>query len=247
MKKKILLFFGIIFLIFVGLIAYLVVVDLKQEDLLKQEIINFSNKDLLKSDYSIEVKTTGDYAYVEEAVKKFYKELSDNVKIMNVYMNDEKFISILSADNLVTDRPNFIRSHQVLETARKNITEAIGEITNLCEEETLKNLIDKDKVDEYYYDLYLQLMYTEKDLGTFKEIKTEMEELSNNLNLFLDKVKEILNFLEKNNSSWEVISGQIYFKTNDLVNEYNRLYQELNTMATEKFFTSSNDDSSSQV
>lgn len=232
--KIILLIIGIIVAIFIALVAYLVVGDLKQEDILKKEIVNVSNKELLTDDYSIEVKTEGDYAYVEEAVKKFYKELSDSVKTINQYLNDENLINILSANNIQTDGPKFEKSYQILEAARKNSTDALQAIANLCDEETIKNLIDKEKVDEYYYDLYIQLMYTEEDLKTFAETKQQMQDLSTNLNLFLDKVNQMLNMLERNSGSWEIKDGQIYFDSDALVNEYNTLYNELNKIA-EKF------------
>lgn len=233
--KPILLIVGIIIIIFVALVAYLVINDLKQEDILKQEIVNLTNKDLLTDDYYIKVKTTGDYAYIEEAIKKFYKELSDNVKTMNQYLNDEKLINILSADNLQADGPKFLNSYYIIEETRKNSTTALQNIAKLCEEENLKNLIDKEKVDDYSYELYLQLMYTEDDLESFKETKKQMEEYAENLNLFLDKVTEMLKMLERNSDAWEIADGQIYFDTNALVNEYNTLYDELNKIAIEKF------------
>lgn len=234
-KKSIFLIIGIIVVICIGVIAYLVISDLKQEDLLKKEIVNVSNKDLLTDNYDIEVKTTGDYAYVEEAVKKFYKELSDSVKTMSNYLNDEELTNILSAENLANDGPHFQKSYQILEDARKNSTEAIEKIANLCDEETIKNLIAKDKVSNYYYELYQKLMYTEDDLKEFAETKQEMQTLSENLNIFLDKVKEMLNMLENNSNSWVIENGQLYFETDELVAEYNTLYQELNQIATEKF------------
>jgi len=99
-----------IILLFSALIAYLVVKDLKQEEILKQEIINYSNMDLYKDDFQITVKTSGDYAYVEEAIKKYYKKLSDNVKKLENYLNDKKLGNILSTSNLALDKPNFLIS-----------------------------------------------------------------------------------------------------------------------------------------
>lgn len=52
-------------------------------------------------------KTTGDYAYTEEVINKFYKELSDSVKILNNSMNDKELIQILSSNKLQEDRPYF--------------------------------------------------------------------------------------------------------------------------------------------
>lgn len=241
--KLILIFVGIIVTIFVLLIAYIVVVDLRQEDILKKEIVNLSNKDLLTDDYKIEVKTTGDYAYIEEAVKKFYKELSDSVKNMNKHLNNDELINILSAENLKNDGPNFNKSYQTIETTRTNLTTSLQIIANLCKEETIKNLIDKEKVDEYSYELYLQLMYTEDDLKSFAKTNKQMEELSANLNLFLDKVTEMLKMLEKNNGFWEIENNELYFHKDSLVNEYNKLYDELNQIVKEKFSNSTSNQS----
>lgn len=233
--KAILFIIGIILVIGVGMIAYLVVSDLKQEDILKKEIVNVSNKDFLKDDFSIKVKTTGDYAYIEEAVKKFYKELSDSIRVMNKYLNDENLINILSADNLQADGPDFVSSYQILKEVRENSTGAIQKIVSLCNEDTIKSLIDKEKVDDYSYELYLQLMYTEDDLKEFAETKVEMQTLSTNLNLFLDKVEEMLNMLEENSNYWTIDDGQLYFDSDTLVDEYNKLYNELNQIVIEKF------------
>ena len=111
--KKVFLFIGGIILIIVIFFAYLVVCDLQQEDLLKQEVINVSNKDLFKDDYRIEVKTTGDYAYIEEAVKKFYKELSDNVKIISDNFSNEELTTILAPATLEAERPNFEKQRKI--------------------------------------------------------------------------------------------------------------------------------------
>lgn len=68
--KKIIIGIVIAVVIFLGLIFFMAYKELQEEDILKQEIINYSNKDLATDDYSIKVKTTGDRAYVEEAVKE---------------------------------------------------------------------------------------------------------------------------------------------------------------------------------
>ena len=227
----ILLVVSLLFLLFAGLIIYGVVKDLGQEDILKQEIINYSNMDLARDDYSIYVKTKGDYAYIEEAVKKFYKELSDNVKTINYYMNDEELKNILSPDSLLKDRPNFANSFSIIEKDRTKVSNALKKISELCEKDTVKKLIDKEKIDDYSYDLYKKLMLTKDDIDDLKNTKQEMEYISKNLDLFFDKEIEILKFFKNNNSSWEYKDNQLYFATEELVNKYNTLYKELMDIA----------------
>lgn len=229
--KSVFLIIGIILVMIVFAFVYLVVSDLKQEEILKQEIVNLSNKDLVIDDYRIVVKTKGDYAYIEEAIKKFYKELSDSSKVIYNTLSDERLTQILSPDNLQVDKPKFGNSYRLLQDTRTKITEAITVIASLCDEKKIKSLIDKEKVDDYYLELYQELMYTEEDLRDFQQTKEEMKELIDRLNDFLDKIEEILKMLEQSNGSWFIQDQQIYFEEDSQVAEYNRLYQELNDIA----------------
>lgn len=224
---------GVVFLVlvFVGVIGYSVYNDLQEEKLLKQEIINLSNKNLLTDNFDIYVKTTGDYAYVEEAIKTFYKELADSSKVISNYMADEELLYILKPEQLNLNRPNFDDNYKKLDEVQNQTNEAIKNISSLCDEEKIKNLIDREKVDDYYIDLYEKLMYTEDDLEDFHDTKVQMEKLSLDLNAFLNKIREILDMLKNNNSSWEVENGTIYFNSDSLVNEYNKLYYELQDLA----------------
>lgn len=227
--KKIVITIFVILGILLGLIIYAAIQDLKQEEILKQEIVNYSNLDLANDDFSIHVKTTGDYAYVEEAVKKYYKKLSDNVKTLNKYLNNDKFTTILTVENLATDKPDFAQSHTTIRTSKEKISKSIQNISDLCDEKTIKTLLDKDKLDdeEYYYDFYLKLIYTDQDKKDFEKLKQETSELSKTLTEFLDKVDEILIFLENHNSKIQYTSEGLYFSSDQDFNEYKRLTIEL--------------------
>ena len=231
--KKIIIGIVIAVVIFLGLIFFMAYKELQEEDILKQEIINYSNKDLATDDYSIKVKTTGDRAYVEEAVKKYYKSLSDSVKAINSYLNDEELTNILTINSLRNDSPNYTKSHTLISNTKSKVTKELENISSLCEEDTIKNLIDKDKLSdsEYYYDFYLDLMYTEKDLEMLNNTKEEMETLSTKLNEFLDKVDEILTFLETNANYIEYTDTDIYISDDNILNEYNNLLNELTALA----------------
>ena len=242
--KYILIFIGIILVIFIGVVGYLVVKDLEQEDILKKEIVNLSNKDLVADNYDIEVKTTGDYAYIEEAIKTYYKKLSDSVKTINNYLNDEDLINILSATNLEIDRPKFENSYKILSETRDKSNHAMDTIIDLCSEEAIKELIDKKKVDSYSYDLYLELMYTEEDLKDLEKTKTEMQVVSDNLNTFLDKVEALIKMLEVNSDYWFIDEGQLYFEKDSLVTEYNILYNDLNDFVNQNFADSNDTEAS---
>lgn len=231
--KKVILAVVVIVVAFAAMIIYFVAKDLKQEELLKQEIVNYSNKNLQTDEFPIVVKTTGDYAYVEEAVKKYYKNLSDNVKSLNSYLKNDKLLTVLSPNSLKDDRPAYASSHEVIKSTKDKVNEALKNIDELCDEKTIKSLIDKEKLDdgEYYYDLYLKFMYTKKDKEELDKTRKSMEEVSKAFNEYLDKADEILTFLQANDSVIEYKGNGVYFSSNSQLEQYNKLVTELQDIA----------------
>ncbi len=238
--KWVLIGFVVIVVAFLGLCGYWVIEDLKQEEILKQEIINYSNRNLETDDFTVTVKTSGDYAYVEEAIKKYYKELSDNIKGMNKYLTDDDFMTLLAPNNLANDRPSYTNSQNKLKNTKENLNKYLEAINKLCDEKTIKSLIDKDKLEDYdyYYDFYLKLMYTEKDKKALADLRNQMDSILKQLNQFLDKASEILVFLEKNDSLIQYENNKLYFNSTESLNQYNKLINELQLMA--KNFTTNN-------
>lgn len=231
--KKVILAVVVIVVAFAAMIIYFVSKDLKQEELLKQEIVNYSNKNLQTDEFPIVVKTTGDYAYVEEAVKKYYKNLSDNVKALNSYLKNDKLLTVLSPNSLKDDRPAYASSHEVIKSTKDKVNEALKNIDELCDEKTIKSLIDKEKLDdgEYYYDLYLKFMYTKKDKEELDKTRKSMEEVSKAFNEYLDKADQILTFLQANDSVIEYKGNGVYFSSNSQLEQYNKLVTELQDIA----------------
>lgn len=218
-----------------AIIIILAVIDLKQEEVLKQEIINYSNMDLIQDDYSIKVKTKGDCAYVEEAIKNYYKKLSDNMKSINKYLSNDELNSVLSYQNLVQDRPSFKTSKQTIKNTKENINKYIDNINNLVSEKTIKSLIDKEKLDDgdYYYDLYLQLIYTDQDKEDYKEIAKDMTGLKKSLNKSLDKLSETIEFLKKKDKNIVYKNSNLYFDYKSDLNKYRKYLEELEKIGQE--------------
>ena len=234
MKKKLIMLIGIIILVICGGVGYYFYLISVQEDVLKSEVINYSNKDLYKDDYMVDVKTKGDYAYIEESIKNYYRELSNHVKKIRNYLIDEDLQNLMIPDNLEKDRPKFLDSYKLIDDTKKEINESKEKIIELCSREYIKNLVSDRIRDEYYIKLYDSLMNTDKDIEELKDVRVDMEELSNNLNVFLDKVKELLEVLEKNNDSWSVEDNVILISDKSILNEYNNKYKELKDVIDNK-------------
>ena len=234
MIKKILIAILVIVVIFSGLVAFQVYKDFQEEKVLNQEIVRLTNKDLVKDNFNVSIKTKGDYAFVESAIKNYYKDLSDSVKNINYYANDSEIYNVLTLENLNKDRPEFNNSYKIINDASDNIVGSVSKIASMCDKDYIEKLVTEDKVSDYYVKYYRRLMYTEEDLKKFNDIKEEMESTSNNLKEFFDKIKEIFNMLKNNNDNWFIKDDKLYFTDGRLVDEYNRLYGELRDIAVNK-------------
>ena len=232
--KKVFIGIGVVLVIFFCIIGYFVVKDFQQEDILKQEVIKLSNKDLVNDSFNISIKTKGDYVYVENAIKKYYKDLSDAIKELYSALDSQFFSYSLTVENLESDRPHFLDSKNSIDTITSRMNHSFDRIVALLDKEYIKNLVSSDKVDSYYVNFYQKLMYTEQDLEYFNDIRERMKQFAGDLNLFMEQYRKIFDMLEKNNSEWYIDGGQIYFSSNELVNEYNQLYTELKNIRDSK-------------
>lgn len=217
-----------IVLLFTIIIGYFVYSDLKEEELLKQEIQTYMQLDFIKDNFNVEIKTSGDYALVESAIKTYFKELSDIVKEINKIENDESFINILTTENFKTDGPDFIVTLKKITDVRKIFDDNINKFVQMCSEEYMLSLITKyDDLDSYYIDLYKELMYTDKDLKDIEDTKNEMLELKGTFSVFLDDCENIIVFLKNNKGKWIIEENSIVFDSDSLLQEYNNLTSKL--------------------
>ena len=120
MKKKIIIAVVVIVALIVGVLGYMVISDMGQEDKLKtelSEINDLANAETIDMDEINKrldrTVTTGDYAKVEDAFKSYLKDSFDNsIEIANL-INDEKITTLLTADNYNTDGKEFIESKNI--------------------------------------------------------------------------------------------------------------------------------------
>ena len=114
-KKKIILIFLGLFLLFAGLVGYSVYKDIRMENQLKKEI--FAIDDLVKNTESFNTTefnkrinrtvTRGDYAKVEKAVKNYLKDSVANLREITETLKDDRIVNLLTVENYSNDGPEF--------------------------------------------------------------------------------------------------------------------------------------------
>lgn len=226
MKKAIIgVIIAIVLVIVVG-IGILVVNDFRQEDILRQEMLEFENLtraeniDLNQIDQRIrELKTTGDCGVLEKAMKNYLADVvNTSIDIANV-LNDEKIINTLTPENYEADGPDFVQTKQFLEEAKSKIEENKTKVLELLTNEGAMSYIENKNLDQYYIDLYKEIVLSEDT--AIEEDTNELESSLNEAIKILDIETQVINFLSENKSGWNIQDGNIVFNSETLQNQYN--------------------------
>ena len=232
MKKAIIgVIIAIVLVIVVG-IGILVVKDFKQEDILRQEMLEFENLtraeniDLDQIDQRIrEIKTTGDYGVLEKAMKDYLADVVNaSVSIADV-LNDERIVNTLTPQNYTDDGPDFVQTKQFLEEAKGKIQQYKTEVLKLLTNEGAMSYIENKNLDQYYIDLYKEIALSE---DTALEADTaDLETSLNEVTKILDIETQVINFLSENKNGWEIQGENIVFNSEALQNQYNEYINQL--------------------
>ncbi len=228
MKKKILIIIGVLILLIAILIAVFVVKDLRQEKTLRDEIASI--QELVGSEQMDAVNeklghivTTGDYAKVEKAVKNYMADNFNNAITIAEALNDEVLTNALTAENYMSDGPDFVKTKLLLSDLQKRLTKAKEEQKRLSTNETVMSYL-KDKEDSYYVDLYKEI------IGEEESASEDAIEIEQSIDEVLDMVaveQSVIDFLSENKGQWTVQDGIVAFSDEALNVQYNQLLLEL--------------------
>ena len=230
MKKKIIIAVVVIVALIVGVLGYMVISDMGQEDKLKtelSEINDLANAETIDMDEINKrldrTVTTGDYAKVEDAFKSYLKDSFDNsIEIANL-INDEKITTLLTADNYKTDGKDFTESKNYISTTRKKLEECKEKYSDYMTKEKAMSYIEDKGLDSYYVDLYEQ-----EFVGDMDSIKdTTVEDSIDEIISLLDTSEKALNLLSNNQNAWNVEGDNIVFSNGSIGNQYDELINSI--------------------
>ena len=244
MKK--IVFILVIAIIIIGIVIGKNVLDSKKvQNEVTQESVSHDPKDVIK--YEIDMinkitagsynqeeidqvlnrtETTGDYAVVEKAIKKYMKDYIDMSSGITETMNQINLNAILSEENVNNDKPDFVNTKTKLSDAKIKLEEYKTNSTNFLTEEKIKSyLSDSETISEEarnFYNTELAKM-TEED----KEVISQLDSTFTLANSIIAKEEAIIDFLITNKNAWELKNGAISFDTADKAEGYNALINEL--------------------
>ncbi len=231
MKKKLLLIVGVIVALFIGLVSYYVIIDLKQEDILLKELdeinmlSNESNIDIDKIYNMLDrTVTKDDYAKVERAFKNYLKDSFDNILKISSILEDDRLVNILTAQNYINDGKDFINTKEYIESTINNLKTYKEEYINYFTEEKVMSYVYKYNLDSYYIDLYKNEFVGDIEAQTIdKTVENSIDEVLDFLNLS----NQVIDLLRYNQDSWYIEENMIVFNDDKLSNEYDNLINSI--------------------
>ena len=230
MKKKIIIAIVVIVVAIIGVLGYMVIFDMGQEDKLKtelSEINDLANAETIDMDEINKrldrTVTTGDYAKVEEAFKSYLRDSFNNSIEIADLINDERITTLLTADNYKNDGKEFIESKKYISTTRQKLEECKEKYSEYMTKEKAMSYIEDKGLDSYYVDLYEQEYVGDMDSAKDTTVEDSIDEIIS----LLDTSEKVLNLLSNNQDTWNVEGDNIVFSNDSIRNQYDELINSI--------------------
>lgn len=227
MKSKGLIITVIVILIIAGIgvgvyfLGQSVGTDLKQEQLLIEEISTLSALNPEEDDYNTPIKTEGVYAEIETTIKEYLASYANSTQKASKLMTQMQESNLLTNENYKQDGPEFTQSLETIKSLRTQFNEEMDNLINLSTVETINKKGEEKNWDNRFFELYKTCMLDSEIEADLEQSKEQLEEAKTAVNDTLDQQEKILTFLKDNKDDWQVSdSGKLEFNTQEILDQY---------------------------
>ena len=218
-KKRVGILISVVILCVTLVGGYLTIGYTYQEYRLKDEVSKLIELDISKDKYNTKYVTLGDYRKVESSIKEYLDEYASCMQEINTLVNDSKINKLISYDNLSLD--SYSDSIDYLNSTLDRINKDIDKLIDLSDELNIRNYILRYDLDKYYVDLYNELMLSEEMSEVIKLDSEYLLKYKEEINNKFNACSDIFKLLDSNRDNYSLEDGEIKFRDNDLVNQYN--------------------------
>lgn len=230
-KSKKILIIAIVVAILVGIVIGSIMFFKyhgEQLALLGNEVNTLANLEMNENTtIDMEIKTEGSYAVIEKTMKDYINEVLQLAKQAETVYNTTELESLMTSENLIKDGPEFTKTKETIAQYKEKVEEYMNQFLVLVEENNILSAIDDKEVNDYYKELYKQLMIDSETSENLNKTKNELEEAKTNLSNILDTFNEMFEFLSSNKNSWTLSNGQIMFYSQAKLDEYKQIVNKL--------------------
>lgn len=228
-KRKFFLIFCFIIIDVSLLIGFLVIRDATSFNELKREVNELTKLDVSKDRYNRKIKSSGEYAVVEKAIKEYLDDYAIEIKNISKITDDSRLKTILSYDNYSKDGPKFNESIKYLEDSKKTVNKKIDRLLEKQDKDKMNEFIRSKTQDEYYISMFDELMNTPAMKEYLKDINGSLKSKRDKMNNIYDSSLDILNYLSIYSNDWQLEDGEIKFKSDSMYNYYTGLVSKVQT------------------
>ncbi len=223
-KLLIILAFVIVDISLVATIVF--ITDVTKKNILSKEIGELADYDFLSDRYNTKVKTVGDYALVEGAIKKYLDDYA--VDIQRVMNYSERLDSdwLPSEVAYKNDEVKFTSSYSYIDAERSIFNSDIDKLIERTEIKEVENFIYTYTIHEDAVALYKELLNEYHVVDKVVSNKALLEKRKIEMNSYYDTVIELLGFLKNNYGSYVISNGQVVFTDDNLELQYRNLIEK---------------------
>ena len=199
-----------------------------QVTLLTEEANKILEADLKEYNIDFNIKTEKNYAKVEDAIKEYIS------KLKNIYVEMEEMASginpnsIFSAQNMQDKKLDEIEN--IIAEYKEKSQNCIAEYEELVTEEKIEEYISNVDIstrNEYYIDLYNEVMLSDVMKEQYNELDEEIKNEKARLYEKLNKIEKMKTFLEEHEDSWNIKEDKIQFTNLNRMTEYYNLLNQI--------------------
>lgn len=194
--------------------------DFTGKNIFKNEVNALSELDFTKDSYNTEIKSKGEYAVAEKAIKKYLDDYATEVQITLNVQYDEKLNNMLDISSLKEDKTGFVDSLDYLDTLRNNFNYNVDLIMNRVTKDEIKKYIYNYDVTDESVDIYNNILIESSIISKIEDNQLYLENKRLEINSYIDSVYNVLVFLKNNAVYYSFVGDEIIFSNKDIENKY---------------------------
>lgn len=200
----------------------------EQTKILTDETNKILQSNIITDDIDFNVKTTKNYATVENAIKEYiseFKNIYREVAELNTGINPN---NIFSAENMQDQ--NLDEIYEMISEYKEKKTNIDNNLEKLLLQENITENITKRSISnrkEYFIELYNTIMNSDGMKKQYEVLEENIKDENSKLNEKINNIEKVCEFLKENSNSWTIKENKIQFTNLNRMTEYYNLLNKL--------------------
>ena len=211
--------------VFIGIFINGVTAGSRFENEISAINIAFASNNTKKVDEILDrTVSSGSYAKVERSLKKYVRDLVDNINDINAVAENDVVYSSLEAKYLGENKERLGETISSLTESLKKVNALSTDAEKLYNESDVMNYIEGQDLNEDYRKIFTdnaKAFYGDSDLSA--NYKNTLKLLKGSIAVEIEAVS----FLNERKNDWYVENDELNFKSEDLRNQYIKVLEKV--------------------